>query len=154
MRFRIPPRVPEPIDTYSSTQMYSASSELANVPVTTPLHRQIVDLICVIVHAISVSSSCFLACNFSKATQRNSMPGVFDMIWDSAEFLTHIFFHARPRADSVFMHLFLHLFHATLVRASLFASLSVHMNTVSQQAHGTCQKTMQKNTTNKSVHLP
>ena len=30
-------------------------------------------------------------------------------------------------------------FHATLVRASLFASLSVHLNTVSQQAHGACQ---------------
>jgi hypothetical protein len=124
--------------------MYSASSELANVPVTTALHRQIVDLICVIVHAISVSSSCFLARSFSKAAPRNSMPGVFDMIWDSAEFLTHIFFHARPRADSVFMHLFLHLFHATLVRAFLFASLSGHLNTVSQQAHGTCQKTKQK----------
>ena len=62
----------------------------------------------------------------------------------SAKSSMQSFFHARSCADSVFMHLFLHLFHATLVRASLFASLSVHMNTVSQQAHGTCQKTKQK----------
>ena len=46
----------------------------------------------------------------------------------------------------VFMHLFFCIcFHATLVRASLFASLSVHLNTVSQQAHGSCQKTNKKN---------
>ena len=96
----------------------------------------------------------FLARSFSKAAPRNSMPGVFDMVWDSAEFLTHIFFHARPRADSVFMHLFLHRFHATLVRVSLFASLSVHMNTVSQQAHGTCQKTQTKQNNKRNVHFP
>ena len=51
--------------------------------------------------------------------------------------------------EKTFPLLNVNFFHPTLVRASLFASLSVHLNTASQQAHGAWQTN--QNTKAKSV---
>ena len=134
--------------------MFSASSELANVPVTTSLHRQIVDLICVFVYAISVSSSCFLARSFSKAAKRNSMPGVFGMAWWSS--LTINCFFPCTFTCSFYFHAFVFASFSCLACQSVFS--------ISFRPFGHCftsnirnmsdSKLKEKNTTKKSVHLP